>query len=158
MNYLDPIDHSIASKGKRFANYLIDLAVFLVIYGIIIFVADALGANFMNFLESTPFADNLISALLYFLVMSVQEILFKGQSVGKLITGTLAVMEDGSSIPNDKFFVRSLCRLIPFDALSFFGSLGWHDKFSKTRVVNKKEFEQNKEKFNSIESIGSINS
>jgi len=34
---------------------------------------------------------------------------------------------------------RTLCRLIPFDALSFLfnDSVGWHDTLSKTRIVNK---------------------
>ena len=32
---------------------------------------------------------------------------------------------------------RSLARLIPFEAFSFFGALGvgWHDSFSNTRVI-----------------------
>jgi len=108
----------------------------------------------INFFDSYPFLDNIVSALLYFLFMSFQEIIFKGRSVGKFVTGTMAVMEDGAEIEINKSFNRNICRLIPFDGLSFFGNLGWHDSISKTRVVNKKEFEQMKIKNSSIDEIG----
>ena len=32
-------------------------------------------------------------------------------------------------------FMRSLCRLIPFDPLSAFAGHPWHDELSKTKVI-----------------------
>lgn len=61
-----------------------------------------------------------------------------GRSLGKFITGTIVVDENGQKPSFGTIFKRTLCRLIPFDALSFLGSRGWHDSISDTYVVNKK--------------------
>ncbi len=34
--------------------------------------------------------------------------------------------------------LRSLCRLIPFEAFSYFGGNLWHDKLTKTIVIKKR--------------------
>lgn len=62
---------------------------------------------------------------------------FNGKTIGKYLTKTRALREDGSPLGWDKAFVRSLCRLIPFEGFSYLGSnlLGWHDTISKTMVV-----------------------
>jgi len=153
-NFLDPVEHSLASKGIRFANFIIDYIILLVFMFI-------LGASLVLFgMESSlavldvPIVGNLIGILIYFTFIFVQEAAFKGRSIGKFITGTQAVMLDGSEPTLNAIFIRSISRCVPFEAFSFFGTTGWHDAWSKTRVVNKKEFELNKQKFNSIDQIG----
>lgn len=49
---------------------------------------------------------------------------------------------------------RTLSRLIPFDALSFFGENGWHDSWSDTRVVKISDFENAMRMENELENIG----
>ena len=68
---------------------------------------------------------------------TVFEATTKGRTLGKFITGTQAVREDGSNITWKDAFIRSLCRLVPFEPFSTFGVLPWHDSWSKTIVIKK---------------------
>ncbi|WP_462319563.1 hypothetical protein [Marinilabilia sp.] len=49
------------------------------------------------------------------------------------------VTETGESPGFRTILIRSLCRFIPFDALSFLGGeeSGWHDRISGTRVISR---------------------
>ncbi|MEO8515402.1 MAG: RDD family protein, partial [Flavobacterium sp.] len=98
------------------------------------------------------FLIGIIFMLLYFIVM---EVTFS-RTLGKYITKTIVVMEDGSKPDTATIIKRTLCRFIPFDGLSYFGtpSRGWHDSISDTWVVKKEEFEREKELFYSFEEIG----
>ena len=60
-----------------------------------------------------------------------------GKTVGKFLTGTRVVAESGGPAQVWQIFVRTLCRFVPFDVFSFLGrrGYGWHDRWSKTRVV-----------------------
>lgn len=153
-SFLDPVEFSIASKGLRVANYFIDLILFLIIFVALFIVLELLGSSFLTYLELNPLIDRLFSAVLYIIFMSAQEILFNGRSLGKFLTGTKVVMTDGTSPEVQTLLIRNLCRIIPFDGLSFLGNVGWHDSIPKTRVVVKKEFEKSQTKFNSIDAIG----
>ena len=71
----------------------------------------------------------------YYIIM---EYVFKGKTFGKLLTKTRAVTEYGERMDLGTIMVRSLCRLIPFEAFSFLGeegTKGWHDTISKTKVI-----------------------
>jgi uncharacterized RDD family membrane protein YckC len=77
-----------------------------------------------------------------FIIMSGYYIFFEGifgQSLGKMITGTFVVTEDGEKPNLERIMTRTLCRFIPFDTFSFLGAnaIGWHDSISKTMVVKK---------------------
>jgi uncharacterized RDD family membrane protein YckC len=135
------------SKGKRFANYLIDLIGFYVFVfagaifiGAILSLFNAQAAmSFFRGLENTPnILDKIITMLLYGLYMSLVEILFAGKSFGKFITKTRAVSWDGSKPTVNQLVTRGFSRTVPFDGLSFLGetSIGWHDKWSDTMVVD----------------------
>ncbi len=61
-----------------------------------------------------------------------------GQTLAKLITRTRVVSEDGGAPTAGQILGRTLSRYVPFDAFSFLGSgpcLGWHDRWSRTRVI-----------------------
>ena len=143
-----------ANKGLRFLNYLIDLVAVIFILAIVLiilsFTSEALG---LTISEESILFDLFIYVLvviIYFLI----EFVTKGRSLGKLITGTKVVMIDGTEPTTKDYFVRNLCRIIPFDALTFLGENGWHDKISKTTVVRKRAFEEEMFKNNSIDEIG----
>ncbi len=72
--------------------------------------------------------------------MGIVEGFGKGKTIGKYITGTRAVNEDGSKITFSTGFVRGLTRLVPFNALSALGSptYPWHDKWTNTLVIDEK--------------------
>lgn len=74
--------------------------------------------------------------LAYYIVM---EGLF-GLTIGKWITGTRVVDERGGPPTWRQVVLRSLARLIPFEAFSLLFSedgvaRGWHDRLPRTRVV-----------------------
>lgn len=143
-----------ANKGSRFVNYLIDGIVYLafcllfgLLLGVIIMVLNIeLPENELFF--------NIIGIILMFVYYFLIEIMTKGRSIGKYVTGTKVIMINGSTPTTKDYLYRNLCRLIPFDALTFLGENGWHDSISKTTVVNKKAFEADLSQEDSIESIG----
>src|SRR5690606_37410582 len=83
----------------------------------------------------------LVVLLFYGAYMGLIEAMFKGRSLGKLITGTIAVNEDGSRISALTAFLRGLSRAVPFNVFSALGSpcYPWHDKRNKTYVVEYKD-------------------
>ena len=129
------IESRLASGGKRFANSLIDVLFFY----FLVFVVSLFLAFAGNLSESDMdgIGFNLIFITFYLLYFTLFE-LFTGKTIGKFITKTHVVKEDGEKLDFKTAFIRSLCRIIPFDAFSFLGgkAVGWHDTFSKTRVIN----------------------
>lgn len=160
--FLNAVDLSIASKGKRLANFLIDYFLYYIIFQIITgLMAFSLIYLFQDWVVNNPSSIWLlylfilfINSVGYIFFMTLQEFLFKGRTIGKYITGTIVVKEDGETPGFKDYFLRSLCRIIPFEIFSFLGETGWHDSISKTRVVNNSEFLMNKVKFNEINLIG----
>lgn len=58
------------------------------------------------------------------------------KTIGKLITKTKVLSADGENAQIGDIIVRTFCRLIPLDRLSFlFASNGFHDRLSNTTVV-----------------------
>lgn len=91
-------------------------------------------------------------AMIYYLFF---ESLF-GRTIGKMITGSIVVDENGKKPGFKIICLRTLCRLIPFEAFSFLSKSArfWHDSFSKTYVVEKKDLERDMEIFYSLDLIG----
>jgi uncharacterized RDD family membrane protein YckC len=78
----------------------------------------------------------LIAILNHLVYYTISEKAFKGYTLGKLITGTRAIREDGGELTFKDAFLRSLSRLVPFEAFSiWFGSGLWHDAWTKTKVI-----------------------
>ena len=126
-----PVENSI-----RFANFLIDFIVFMFIVFLHAMILDAwLGIVPEGGFELFP----LYLLVLYVFYYWVFESLFQ-KTLGKLVTKTKVVSEDGQKPSTGELFTRSLSRVIPFEAFSFFFSnKGWHDTISKTYVVKDKK-------------------
>jgi uncharacterized RDD family membrane protein YckC len=75
---------------------------------------------------------------MYGAYMAIIEGIFKGRSIGKFITGTKAVNEDGSNISFTTAIARGFSRIVPFEPFSALGSPSypWHDKWNKTYVID----------------------
>jgi uncharacterized RDD family membrane protein YckC len=73
--------------------------------------------------------------VLFILYYGLLEGISKGKTLGKLITGTRAVREDGTPISFGDAFKRTLCRIIPFEPFSAFGYKPWHDSITNTIVI-----------------------
>lgn len=121
-----------ASSGQRLGNLLIDLFSFYAI-----FIALGLVFRPLLILIFTP----ILPAIVFALYLSLVELIFKGRTLGKLITGTRAVREDGSPITASEAFGRGFSRIVPFEAFSALGSgtYPWHDRWSHTYVVDLKD-------------------
>ncbi|MHA4808989.1 RDD family protein [Flavitalea flava] len=94
-----------------------------------------------NYPSLNPQENLLDDYLLFGFYYSLAEAVFNGKTLGKLVTQTRAVQEDGSPITTSMAFIRGFSRLIPFEAISALGSPPhpWHDKWSRTFVVNEEE-------------------
>jgi uncharacterized RDD family membrane protein YckC len=106
--------------------------------------------------EMNPLLDRVITSICFAFFMFLIEFGTKGRSLGKLITGTIVVNENGGLPITQDFLKRNFSRIVPFDALSFLGSRGWHDSWSDTRVVKRKSYLEALERENSIDDIGQI--
>jgi len=166
LNYKDfrVTDEMLASKSKRFANYFIDRILFYLIFAAVVFIAAIIGEllgsdsilQFLYDLENiSPLLDTLITSvaflIFYFILESISQ-----KTIGKMITQTKVVLEDGTKPTPETIIIRSLCRIIPFEPLSFLGNIprGWHDTISKTYVVDTKIFDEQKKAYKDYYLIG----
>lgn len=158
------VDVHQAEKILRFVNFVIDAAVtyvsVVVFFTFCVFVYSMLaGQDFITNAESfgdiNPFLDRIITAVVFAFIMFCVELLTKGRSLGKFITGTKVVMTDGRVPTSEDFLKRNFSRVVPFDTLSFFGSIGWHDKWSDTRVVNWKKYQEALRRDLELDQLGS---
>ena len=128
----------IADKGKRVANLIIDLIVIVIlIFNIIINIL--ISAYYPEFRNPQSISNKLFIYILIFVYYFIFE-LFTGKTIGKLITKTIVVDNEGNHPNLKKILIRNFIRFIPFDGLSFlFGKVnGMHDTISKTTVINSK--------------------
>lgn len=136
----------LASQGKRFLNLIIDRIAYVVFSWLFnSFVAVIYMEALYNLagynLTLVSIINLIISLFWYALFMGGVEALSKGKSLGKLITGTKAVNEDGSTISPKTALLRGLSRMVPFEPFSAFGnpSYPWHDRWTHTYVIDEKQ-------------------
>ena len=142
----DILQYESASDGQRFLNWLIDNLLmrfglsWLTGYAVGYFLAQFFPEFYLEMILSKGVEYYLTLYLVaffnYFIYYSFCEKVFSGYTLGKLVTGTRAVREDGSELTWKDAILRSLSRLVPFEALSIWisGAL-WHDTWTKTMVV-----------------------
>jgi uncharacterized RDD family membrane protein YckC len=158
--YIIP-DEIIASNRQRFVNVVIDYVARLGLTFVIGMIAAMIGVLtgneeilifFQNITQLQEITFGLLVLLIYYNVFEI----FFGTTIGKLFTKTVVVDVYGEKPNANAILIRSLCRLIPFEVFSFFGTpcIGWHDSLSKTYVVNKEDLRISKELFHSFEEIG----
>jgi uncharacterized RDD family membrane protein YckC len=124
----------LASRGRRFANWLLDSVCYVVISIVIGIIGTVVKLTFN--IDVIGYLGPLFSIAVLLLYYIVGEALF-GQTLGKLVTGTRVVAESGDPAKLWQVVIRTLYRFVPMEALSFLGKRrpGWHDRWSKTRVV-----------------------
>lgn len=134
-------EFSPASAWKRFANYMVDI---VFIYYIVFNYLDVI--RYSRFVNRSGYRNSyndsfsyipafipLLSLLFYYFIL---EGIFN-TTVGKCATNTVIVNASGDTPSVGQRLGRTLCRLIPFEAFSFFGegSRGWHDSITGTYVT-----------------------
>jgi uncharacterized RDD family membrane protein YckC len=135
-----------ATYEQRFFNALIDIIVYYVICRVLSHVLGMCFVLFnMNDVLQLMYDDSkagvwfrfALSCSFFFIIYTCIEAVFKGMTLGKLITKTRAVKEDGNFISLKQAALRSLSRMVPFEFLSVLTGNLWHDKWSKTYVIKK---------------------
>ena len=137
--------YTTAPQGSRFVNWLIDnlFMQFALGYATGYVAGMILASVAPEFLVAAYydkgmeyyfliFILGLINTLVYYIFC---EAAFKGYTLGKLITGTRAVRISGEPLSFRDVLMRSLSRLVPFEAFSGFGTAPWHDTWTKTTVI-----------------------
>lgn len=150
-----------ATQGQRLANFFIDyicqiLLLFALLFAVAIFALlagnDTIMARIEGMNRIEEYGIGIVILLVYYNVFEI----FFARTIGKFITNTVVVDVNGEKPESQEILIRSLCRLIPFDAFSFLGApdKGWHDSISKTYVVKKTLLEDKKKQFYSLDEIG----
>ena len=144
-NYLSSVTDQFisedASTGQRFANYLIDtIAMYFFAYGTAFLfgvVMYAAGGIDDSGNPNSAFTGIIMLIMICFAVFyyTFSEGVSNGRSLGKLITGTRVVKFDDTDITWKDAFLRSLCRLVPFEPFSALGGYPWHDRWTNTKVI-----------------------
>jgi uncharacterized RDD family membrane protein YckC len=132
-------------KWQRFFHWVVDVAVMsLVVIPVIIslgyWLADSgilSGNETLQMFFRGRWSLYTIIFVFILIYYPISEILF-GSSPGKFLTESRVVNSKAESPNSSTIFLRTLCRNIPFDALSFFSKRGWHDSLSETYVVKEK--------------------
>ena len=140
-------DDLLASKGQRFINFIIDLfVVYLITIGIgaAINIIGQLMDNYKlsDWITSLTLIENLFFGLIVlFFYYAIME-MYLSRTFGKYFTKTLVVKHNGAKPKVNSIIVRTLVRMIAFEAFSFLNhnARGWHDTLSVTYVVKKHEF------------------
>lgn len=141
------IQYTEAGKWQRFFNWLIDnlLMRFTITYVSARMVWELLYALSEDLYMTIVYSDSLIGRYIFAYIVVIFsylfyytfcEKLFRGYTLGKLLTGTRAIRSDGGELTFKDAILRSLIRLIPFEVLSGFGYEPWHDAWTKTTVVS----------------------
>lgn len=107
------IDYPVAGVGERIAAYLLDFALFFVIYllAIFVFAFSGLAGNFNNTFFVVLV---IIYGVCYVFYDFFCEVLFNGQSLGKKILKIRVVSIDGAQASLGQYFIRWIFRIIDF--------------------------------------------
>ena len=127
------LDRPLAGKWRRFLTFLVDYIlhfVFAFMVGIVLALVGA-GAALEHMNRLQEFIFGILVFVTYYLFF---ESLW-GRTPGKLVMGTRVTDLQGGKPSFRDLVKRTLARLVPFEAFTFFGTTGFHDKVSHTQVV-----------------------
>lgn len=147
----NPFTINQVDKGTRFGNLFFDRIVCLLIellVGILIGIFIAFNAEsdlaiYVNGVIDDDIGERIFSFIIAYFVSFIYYFTTESlgqRTLGKLITKTIVVDAYGNKPNRVQIFKRSLSRLIPFEAFSFFGTTGWHDSLSDTYVVRYSDY------------------
>ncbi|SMO47854.1 RDD family protein [Solitalea koreensis] len=132
----------LVPSSTRLLNHIVDSLVGGLLINIVMklfhldFKLDGPINNYQDMMPLIKF--DLLGMGIMFIYYMVTESL-TGQTFGKVITKTRVVDDYGHKPTPFRVLIRTLCRFIPLEAISFlFSPIGWHDSISKTYVVKNK--------------------
>lgn len=123
----------LAGKGRRFATLLLDYVGYYVLALLVgVVMGIVFGPRALTMLQGAgAYVFGILLFIAYYLF-------FEGiwaRTPGKMILGTVVIDLKGQPPTFGTIAKRTLARCVPFEAFTFFGDNGFHDKASRTRVV-----------------------
>jgi hypothetical protein len=125
---------AFTSAGHRFVHYLLDTLFLLPFFLMLI----SLSAS--NYYGEASIFMQIYLTLITLIYLFLAEAIFR-QTFGKIITGSV-VVSNGPHLSTGRILLRTIARLIPFDAISFLFGANWHDKTTSTAVVYNNTWEK----------------
>ncbi len=133
---------NVVRGWARFGHYILD---YLVLQGVSYLINLAFAFKNPDMYSMQP--NELIAlqlklialALLYNFIYYAGFEGFFGSTPGKMLLGRVVIDEHGERPDFPRILLRTICRWVPFEAISCLWPRGWHDQWSKTFVVNKDE-------------------
>lgn len=127
----------------RFGHFLLDRIFVYILTVLLAFLAGTLSAIF-GFTEiwDSPYTDLTINLITYLILFPGYYLFFEyfmQSTPGKLILGRVVINEYGEKPTFLQILGRSYGRVVPFEAFSCFQGLGWHDSWTETMVIRKKD-------------------
>ncbi len=122
------------SIGNRFVHWIVDLVfIYLVLFILGYIIGIFRLRSFGMFIQNHPFVFGLLCFYIYFVFFEF----IWGRTIGKLLTKSVVVNENGGKPTFGKILLRSLIRDVPFEPFSVLSSSSkmWHDTWTKTIVV-----------------------
>ena len=126
----------LAKPTLRFINFITDTLVIAVVYNF-------LNSNYQITQEPGINRFNILTVVIFITYYTIFEWL-TGKTIGKFLTKTKVIMENGSKISFGIAFLKSVVRLIPLIQWTYLGKVchGWPDSFTNTIVIPDKEVEK----------------
>ncbi|WP_066627891.1 RDD family protein [Labilibacter marinus] len=130
------VESKVVSSMLRLVHLVVDSIIYIILYFIIAGIINVLlGGTDQVTLGFISFILLIVLYFAYYIVLEVK----LGKTLGKMLTKTKVVKSNGESPSSTDIFIRTLCRLIPFDQISYvFTKNGFHDYLSNTIVVKDK--------------------
>ncbi|MBX2947878.1 MAG: RDD family protein [Crocinitomicaceae bacterium] len=137
---------NVVNQGIRFLYYLVDIFLYI---GVSLVIEKALSYIIYSIQDFETavlivMIYNLFSYSLLFFYYFLTESLF-GASPAKIMFGYTVIDAHANKPSTGRIALRSIIRYVPFEAFSCLGERGWHDKWSKTYVVKRKERDELKQ-------------
>ena len=140
------VQYTEASQGQRFLNWLIDnlFMRFALSYASGYAVGYLLLAIAPDFLMEIAYGERgwrfwtlayIVGIFNYIIYYTICEKAFRGYTLGKLLSVTRAIRNDGAELTFKDAILRSLSRIVPFEVLSALAGIPWHDSWTDTTVV-----------------------
>jgi len=135
----EPAELRLATTRQRALTFVLDL-----IFGYLLLMFSKslmiLLVDSLSLLDTFFIAYYFVAYFLYYLIFE----LVWGYTPAKLVMATRVVSKTGTNASLSQLLIRSLCRYIPFEFLSFLfvkpaqagKPVGWHDQLSATRVID----------------------
>lgn len=129
--------------GSRFGHYLLDF-LFLLGFRMLFWVTIGLILGLTNnvHLLQDSIIGTIETVVNWLFLLPFYYFIFElsmQSTPGKALFGRIVVDEYGNKPTPRQLLIRSVSRIVPFEALSCLSTLGWHDKWSNTFVLHKKE-------------------